>query len=107
MWAAQVGLMLAVCYPLSDKHLTSKGGGYNKFNVAAEAEAKIIVKDAIKHGFIIDIKFNGVGSQGQNSYNIIIETGKIIGTKGETGIKICFDDFGNVWTVYPYKTGGK
>lgn len=98
MWAAQVGLMLVVCYPLSDKHLTSKGGGYNKFNVAAEAEAKIIVKDAIKHGFIIDIKFNGVGSQGQNSYNIIIETGKIIGTKPIRTFRYGYEHITSAWT---------
>ena len=42
-----------------------------------------------------------MGLQGQNSYFAIIDSGKVIGTKGETFIKLVFDDFNNVWTTYP------
>ena len=63
----------------------------------------MIVQDAIKNGKIISIEGNGLGSEGQNSYRAIIDTGKVIGTKGETHIKLIYDDFDQVWTVYPCK----
>ncbi|EXM40855.1 hypothetical protein RASY3_04060 [Ruminococcus albus SY3] len=64
----------------------------------------MIVQDAIKNGKIISIEDNGiVGSEGQYSYRATIDTGKVIGTKGETHIKLIYDDFDQVWNVFPCK----
>lgn len=42
-----------------------------------------------------------MGEQGQNSFYAIIDMDKVIGSKGETCIKIVYDELKNVWTVYP------
>jgi hypothetical protein len=52
---------------------------------------------------ITSVADNGLGSAGQQSYKILIDTGKIIGADGESIIKIVIDELGNIWTVYPFK----
>ena len=59
------------------------------------------MQDALKNGKVVETIPNGTGSQGQNSFSSIIDTGKVIGTKGETHIKIVFDELSNIWTTYP------
>ena len=89
-------------FTIKDKHLNgSKAKRARKFNVSTPEEANLIVQDAIKNGKLYSVTENGMGLQGQNSYFAIIDAGKIIGTKGETFIKLVFDDFNNVWTTYP------
>ena len=92
-------------YTIKNKHLSGSGdNNWSKFNVATPEEANLIVQDAIKNGKIISIVDNGkLGSEGQYSYRAIIDTGKVIGTKGETHIKLIYDDFDQVWTVYSCK----
>ena len=38
-----------------------------------------------------------------NSYYIITDMGKNIGTKGERFIKVVFDVAGKIWTAFPVK----
>lgn len=40
---------------------------------------------------------------GSDSYYIITNMGKIIGTKGERCIKVVFDIAGKIWTAFPVK----
>jgi hypothetical protein len=56
-----------------------------KFNVATEAEAIKIVANAIKKGKIIKITDNKgqIGSEGQKSFEIIIDAGKVVGTSNK------------------------
>ena len=89
-------------FTIKDKHLNgSTAKRVRKFNVSTPEEANLIVQDAIKNGKLYSVTDNGMGLQGQNSYFAIIDSGKVIGTKGETFIKLVFDDFNNVWTTYP------
>ncbi len=92
-------------FTIKSKHLNSTGSGWGKFNVSTEAEAKLIVKDALKNGKLFDIGNNRgkIGTLGQKSFHALIEVEKVIGTKGERIIKICYDEFNNVWTIYPVK----
>ncbi|WP_160323674.1 hypothetical protein [Defluviitalea phaphyphila] len=46
---------------------------------------------------------NGLGSNGQQSFKVWIDAGKVIETKGETAIRIVYDELGNIWTVFPDK----
>ncbi|MBF2366234.1 hypothetical protein [Listeria seeligeri] len=55
----------------------------------------------LKNGKLVETIPNGIGSQRQNSFSSIIDTGKVIGTKGETHIKIVYDELKNMWTTYP------
>lgn len=89
-------------FTVKDKHLKdSTAKRARKFNVSTPEEANNIVQDAIENGKPYSVVDNGVGTEGQNSYSAIIDAGKIIGTKGETHVKIVYDDLGNVWTTYP------
>ncbi|RDU22225.1 hypothetical protein [Anaerosacchariphilus polymeriproducens] len=89
-------------FEIKNKHLkNSTAKRARKFSVATPEEANKIVKDALENGTVKDIIDNGVGSAAQQSYSAIIDTGKVIGTKGETYIKIVYDELKNVWTVYP------
>lgn len=42
-------------------------------------------------------------SQGKQSFEIIIDTGKTVGTKGETLIKIILSEDGGMLSAYPVK----
>ncbi|MBO0422880.1 pre-toxin TG domain-containing protein [Enterococcus plantarum] len=89
-------------FEIKNKHLNSSTAKRaRKLNVSSAEEANKIVQDALKNGKLVETIPNGVGSQGQNSFSSIIDTGKVIGTKGETHIKIVYDELKNVWTTYP------
>ncbi|MGC6769855.1 T7SS effector LXG polymorphic toxin [Enterococcus sp. LJL51] len=89
-------------FEIKNKHLNSSTAKRaRKFNVSSAEEANKIVQNALKNGKLVETIPNGVGSQGQNSFSSIIDTGKVIGTKGETHIKIVYDELKNVWTTYP------
>ena len=89
-------------FEIKNKYLNSSTSKRaRKFNVSSAEEANKIVQDALKNGKLVETIPNGVESQGQNSFSSIIDTGKVIGTKGETHIKIVYDELKNVWTTYP------
>ncbi|WP_338650103.1 pre-toxin TG domain-containing protein [Listeria seeligeri] len=89
-------------FEIKNKHLNSSTAKRaRKFNVSSAEEANKIVQEALKNGKLVETIPNGIGSQGQNSFSSIIDTGKVIGTKGETHIKIVYDELKNVWTTYP------
>lgn len=64
-------------------------------------EANLIVRKAMKNGKTYKITDNGFGNKGQKSFSVIIDSKIVIGTKGETHIKIVYDELNNVWTTYP------
>ncbi|MBC1543896.1 T7SS effector LXG polymorphic toxin [Listeria cossartiae] len=89
-------------FVVKDKHLrNSTAKRARKFDAETPEDANLIVKDALKNGKVKKIEDNGLGSQGQKSYSAIIDTEKNVGTKGESHIKIVYDELNNVWTVYP------
>ncbi|WP_260632209.1 WXG100 family type VII secretion target [Bacillus bingmayongensis] len=91
-------------FEIKDKHLNSSTAKRaRKFSANTPEEASEIVSDALKNGRVLEILDNGLGSANQNSFSAIIETGKIIGTKGETKVKIVYDELKNIWTTYPVK----
>lgn len=92
-------------FEIKDKHLkNSSAKRTRKFNVSTPEEANLIVQEALEHGKLYTIIDNGLGSQGQKSFCALIDTGKVIGTKGETFLKIVYDELNNVWTTYPVPT---
>ncbi len=52
---------------------------------------------------IVDVLDNGLTRQGNQSYEIIIDAGKEIGTKGEQLIKMILSDDGGMLSAYPIK----
>lgn len=85
------------------KHLSTTGGNGAKFLGDSKSAAELILKDAIKNGDVQSILDNGMTSQGKQSFEIIIDTGKTVGTKGETLIKIILSEDGGMLSAYPVK----
>ncbi|EGO62227.1 hemagglutinin repeat-containing protein, partial [Acetonema longum] len=98
-------------FTIKSKHLetiNNNTSGWNKFKVGTVDEATALVNSIIKgaqnnRNLIKNVSENPVGSQGQQSFQVLIDAGKVIGTKGETAIRIVYDELGNIWTVFPDK----
>ena len=52
------------------------------------------MKDALSNGKIVSISDNGLTKVGNASYEIVIDAGKIVGTKGENLVKIVISSDG-------------
>ena len=85
------------------KHLSTTGGNGQKFIGASKAEAESILKDALSNGKIVSISDNGLTKVGNASYEIVIDAGKIVGTKGENLVKIVISSDGGMLSAYPIK----
>ena len=85
------------------KHLSASGGNGAKFLGETKEIAEVILKDAISKGTVQSIADNGLTKMGQQSYQIVINAGKKIGTKGETLIKIVISEDGGMLSAYPVK----
>jgi len=86
---------------VKNKHLANSGGNYNKFLASSKQEAEMILKDAMRNGDIVSITDNGITKAGNASYEIIIDAGKTVGTKGESFIKIVLSSDGGMLSAYP------
>ena len=85
------------------KHLSITGGNGQKFIGASKIEAESILREALSNGEIISITDNGLTKVGNQSYEIIIDAGKTIGTKGEHLIQIILSEDGGMLSAYPVK----
>ncbi len=59
------------------------------------------MQKAIKDGTVKSISDNGLTKKGQQSYEIIIDAGQKVGTKGQQLIKIVISDDGGMLSAYP------
>ena len=85
------------------KHLSTTGGNGQKFIGASKSEAESILKDVLSNGNIISITDNGLTKAGHASFEIIIDAGKTVGTKGENLVKIVISSDGGMLSAYPIK----
>ncbi|EAG5528574.1 hypothetical protein [Listeria monocytogenes] len=85
------------------KHLSTTKGNGAKFLGDSKAEAEVILKDAMKNGTVQSITDNGLTKMGQQSYSVIIDARKTIGTKGENLIKVVLSEDGGMLSSYPVK----
>lgn len=74
-----------------------------KFIGASKAEAECVLKEALSNGRIVSISDNGLIKAGNVSYEIVIDAGKIVGTKGESLVKIVISSDGGMLSAYPIK----
>ena len=61
------------------------------------------MKDALSNGKIISISDNGLTKAGNASYEIVIDAGRIVGTRGEKLMKIVISSDGGMLSAYPIK----
>lgn len=85
------------------KHLSTSGGNGAKFLGDSKDAAEEILQNAMKNGTVKSINDNGLTKLGQQSYEIIIDAGQKVGTKGEKLIKIVISDDGGMLSAYPVK----
>jgi len=85
------------------KHLSTTKGNGQKFLGDTKVDAESILKDAMKNGTVKSITDNGLTRAGNASYEIIIDAGKPVGTRGETLIKIVLSEDGGMLSAYPIK----
>ena len=85
------------------KHLSTSGGNGAKFIGDSKGSAETILRDALKNGKVNSIIDNGLTQQGKQSYRIVIDAGKEIGTKGETLIRIVISEDGGMLSAFPVK----
>lgn len=79
----------------------SSGGNGGKFIAGSKSEAETILKTAMKEGKIVKTAYNGITPLGNNSYKYIIDSGKVIGTKGQSQIQIILVKGDGMLTAYP------
>jgi hypothetical protein len=72
-------------------------GGFAKFNTTSQSTIRNWVRTAILKGKPVP---NGTST---DSYIIICNLGKVIGTKGEKCIKVVYDIAGKIISIYPVK----
>lgn len=63
----------------------------------------MILREGLNNGVIKTVADNGITKLGSQSYEIIIDTGKVVGIKGETLIKIVLSEDGGMLSAYPVK----
>ncbi len=85
------------------KHLSTTGGNGQKFLGDSKAAAESILKDAMQNGAVKSITDNGLTKAGNVSYEIIIDAGKTVGTRGETMLKVVISEDGGMLSSYPIK----
>ena len=85
------------------KHLSTSGGNGQKFLGDSKAGAESILKDAMQNGTVKSITDNGFTKAGNASYEIIIDAGKAVGTRGETMVKVVISEDGGMLSAYPIK----
>ena len=83
------------------KHLSTTSGNGRKFLGATKYEAETILKDAMRTGAVTTITNNGLTMVGNQSYQIVIDAGKTIGTRGEHLIQIVLSSDGGMLSAYP------
>jgi hypothetical protein len=85
------------------KHLSTTKGNGAKFLGDSKGAAEQILKDSMKNGTVQSITDNGLTIMGKQSYSVIIDAGKTIGTKGENLIKVVLSEDGGMLSAYPIK----
>ena len=84
-------------FTVSSKHLSNAGGNWAKFATTKQSKVQSWISQALKSKNAVFYPNKA------NSYYIITDMGKAIGTKGERLIKVVFDTSGKIWTAFPVK----
>lgn len=83
-----------------DKHMINSTA---KKSAKFDTNDPLIVKDRVIEALRSpNATFLPNGSS-SNSYQIITDMNRVIGTKGQTSLKVVVDKNGNIWTAYPVK----
>ena len=87
----------AAKFSVKAKHLSNTGGKFAKFNTSSRKQVSKWISQALKS------KNANFYPNSKDSYYIITNMGKKIGTKGQKSIKVVFTKAGKIITAYPVK----
>ncbi len=85
-------------FNIKPKHLYSSTNSWNKFNTNNMNTIRKWVVNGLKSKSFREISLNS-----SDSYYVIINAGKTVGTRGERYIKVVFTTVGKIITIYPVK----
>jgi RHS repeat-associated protein len=80
------------------KHLPGAGGNWAKF--ASNVDPKAVVREALTSP---NAQFLPNGTD-PNSFRVVTDLGKVVGSKGETVVRVVVDFSGKIWTALPVKS---
>lgn len=83
-------------YNVKDKHLSTGSGTWGKFNTTSQSELRALAKEALKNSPMDSLIPNS-----SDSYKVIYDFGRVIGTSGETSARLVFSDLGKIITFFP------
>ena len=84
-------------FSVSAKHLLGAGGRYAKFATSSQSVIRNLIRTALTSSSATFYANKG------DSYYILYNFGRAIGTKGEQVLKVVFDSSGKIWTAFPTK----
>ena len=79
-----------------NKHLNSAGGRHSKFISDSVDDIVSMAQKGLKSQNIL-IKTNKTAK----SWQIIVDVGQVVGTKGQTAIRVIVGYGGKIWTMFP------
>ena len=79
-----------------NKHLNHSGGKYSKFLSDSVDDIVSMTRNGLKSSDVL-FKTNSAAK----SWQIIVDMGQVIGTKGQTAIKVILGYGGKIWTMFP------
>ena len=82
---------------IKNKHMASFGGRYAKFDSVDISEVQGWVADGLRSAGAL-FKPNGI----DGTVKVEIEMGQVVGTKGQTGIRVIVSDAGEVINAFPF-----
>ena len=79
-----------------NKHLNSAGGRHSKFISDSVDDIVLMAQKGLRSQNIL-IKTN----KAAKSWQIIVDVGQVVGTKGQTAIRVIVGYGGKIWTMFP------
>jgi len=85
-------------YNVKPKHLPTSGQGFSQFNTSNQSTIRGWIQTALRNG---RIQANGSSA---DSFRIVHNMNRAIGTRGERYIRVVFDRNGRIITAFPQRT---
>jgi len=89
-------------FSVAAKHQPWAGGNYSKFDWGLDQQA--VIREALTSDSASFLP-NYIGAAlSEDSFRVVVDLGRTIGTRGETAIRIVLGTDGRIWTAFPVKS---
>lgn len=83
-------------YNVKGKHLSSGSGNWSKFNTTSQADLRELGREVLRNS-----PMSSLISNSADSYAAIYDLGRVIGTAGQTSVRLVFSTTGKIITFFP------